>query len=285
MMKQIQNKLRSKSGASMLIALVFMLFCLFVGGAVLAAASVNGYRAAHQSDQQDFLSQRSACLLLADEIDGASGLNRRLVVNDVYQEYKPIIILDGGGTVEDNSRSPKKIRTITFTAPFTSTAPMTVVQRVMYETAVCRYLEENSINLDPSTNGGVAITIVCNDFWHGSSKLEFSQFWYQYIHGEADIGGSIDIQGKVGTGVNVSEFDSYTANFSCGGGEDDLYDFTVDFGSFSQMTVSANAFSGSTEIVLPGEHYTDAAGNWEVTSRNLKSTISWKDAYIGKGGA
>ena len=30
-MKQISRKLRSNSGASMILALVFMLFCMFVG--------------------------------------------------------------------------------------------------------------------------------------------------------------------------------------------------------------------------------------------------------------
>ena len=70
-MKSIKKKLSSNSGASMLLALVFLMFCMFVGGSVLAAASANGSRAARQKEnQQAYLSQRSASLLLADLLKG-----------------------------------------------------------------------------------------------------------------------------------------------------------------------------------------------------------------------
>ena len=83
-MKQIAGKLRSNSGASMVIALVFMMFCLFVGGSVLAAATANGSRVEHLSDQQDYLDQRSAAMLIADELR-ANNANNQLIVHDVTQ--------------------------------------------------------------------------------------------------------------------------------------------------------------------------------------------------------
>ena len=68
-MNQIKHKLQSKRGASLLIAMVYLVFAVFIGGSVLAAASANGYRIEHLSDQQDYLDQRSAAMLLAEEME------------------------------------------------------------------------------------------------------------------------------------------------------------------------------------------------------------------------
>ena len=40
-MKRIKTKLHDRSGASIIIALVYLLICAFVGGTVLAAATAN----------------------------------------------------------------------------------------------------------------------------------------------------------------------------------------------------------------------------------------------------
>ena len=53
----------------MLIAIVFMLFCVFIGGSVLAAATVNGSRLKKSVEsEQAYLSQRSAALLIAEQL-------------------------------------------------------------------------------------------------------------------------------------------------------------------------------------------------------------------------
>ena len=73
-MNQIRKKLKSSSGASMVIALVFMLFCIFVGGSVLAAASANGARIEkRKANEQIYLSQRSAANILASELESGTG--------------------------------------------------------------------------------------------------------------------------------------------------------------------------------------------------------------------
>ena len=65
-MKHIKKKLRSRLGASLILAMVFMLFCSFVGGSVLASATANAQRVAQLAEQQDFLLERSAALLASD---------------------------------------------------------------------------------------------------------------------------------------------------------------------------------------------------------------------------
>lgn len=98
-MKSIKNKLSSKSGASMLLALVFLLFCLMVGGSVLSAASANGSRAAQKkTDQQDYLSQRSASLLLADMLKSTDDSAMQLTIKDVVSTSGRAITFMAHGT-------------------------------------------------------------------------------------------------------------------------------------------------------------------------------------------
>lgn len=285
-MNSIVNKLRSKSGASMLIAIVFMMFCLFVGGAVLAAASANGYRVKHLSDQQDFLNQRSACQLLADEIDGAGTVKAKLTVSDIDIRYDPITVLANGSKVPDTSRSTILDHTITFSAQFTETNTMSAVQRIMYETAVLRYLAENEIDL-----GDSALTVKLEGFYYGpkvgeaSNAFGLGDFWCKNSTGYVTE-GSIDIYGIPAADGAAS--DSFTASFASGTGNR-LYDFCIGFGAYTQMTVSANAYTSELSVgpITATENLTvnSVSGDWDVTKLSNRITISWDPAYIEKGGA
>ena len=273
-MKLISRKLRSKTGASMLIAILFMMFCLFVGGSVLAAATANGYRVEHMSDQQDFLSQRSAATLIADEIDGGKLVSElTLTVGDLHIHYQPLKHLDGGGWEEDTTRDPSEERVITFEAPFTAEKQMTVMQRLIYETAVCRYLKEHSIDTSKTT-------ITLENFWYDGAEIT-ALTWYPYNANETQIQGTIDIKGQV-TG-ETGNFADYKAYFTSGDKEN-LYDFMVTFDN-SQMTVSADAYMSVTQIYRPVERVTHATkGFVEITYDNNRTDITWEWAYIEKGG-
>lgn len=126
-MSLIKRKLGSKAGASMLLALVFLMFCLFIGGSVLAAATANGSRVAHlKNDQQDYLSQRSAMLLMADMLTGEDGKELQVVITEV------LVKTDGAETSH----------TITFTSPTVkkpsppNALPASFLQKVMFEVVV-----------------------------------------------------------------------------------------------------------------------------------------------------
>jgi len=70
-MRSVREKLHSSSGASLALALVFLLFCLMVGAVVLTAAASNVGRIRHQKDsQQDYLTVSSAARLLREELEG-----------------------------------------------------------------------------------------------------------------------------------------------------------------------------------------------------------------------
>lgn len=72
-MKASRKKLKSASGASMLLALLFLFFCLTVGAVVLTAASASAGRTArNRQDQQNYLAVESAAMLLREDMEGTS---------------------------------------------------------------------------------------------------------------------------------------------------------------------------------------------------------------------
>src|SRR5574344_1463921 len=72
-MREIRKKLKSRSGASILLALLFLLIALSVGAIVLTSASANAGRIErNRQEQQNYLAVRSAALLLRDDLANAS---------------------------------------------------------------------------------------------------------------------------------------------------------------------------------------------------------------------
>lgn len=71
-MKRIREKLRSESGASILLALLFFLLCTMVGASVLMAAASNaGKSRSGRVEQQKYLTLSSAMQLVCDELTAA----------------------------------------------------------------------------------------------------------------------------------------------------------------------------------------------------------------------
>ena len=267
-MKQITRKLRSKSGATMVIALVFMMFCLFIGGSVLAAATANGYRVEHLSDQQDYLDQRSAALLIADELR-ASNANNQLIVHDVTQVVQKVVVGPDGVPVPTGD-APITYRTITFQAP--DELRMSAFQRLMYETTVWRYLKENMISLNTPN-----LTIEVKDFYdhNGNSITGLTSFWYS---DEGTVSGTIAIEGP-------KEGISYEAVFTSLEGES-LFDFQVGFGEYTQLSVMMYSFTGAREPIIR-EGYTVWKNSYDalVQTTSRRYTISWDPPAVVKGGA
>ena len=108
-MFKIMQKLRSRSGASMLLAMVFMMFCTFVGGTVLAAATANGNRVAQQiHDQQSYLNQRSALLVIADQLKGNSENGLQMTIS--VDHSKATVKQEDGTLKEIESESTPSIK-------------------------------------------------------------------------------------------------------------------------------------------------------------------------------
>lgn len=128
-MNPVMRKLKSKRGASMLLAMMFMAFCVFVGGSVLSAAVANGSRVAKQSEnQQEYLRQRSAALVIADELKGHPDDQLQMIV-----EEKVV-------TISSSDSEESQVKTTYTFQLFNNDEPKTKFQKMLYEMVVQSYL-------------------------------------------------------------------------------------------------------------------------------------------------
>lgn len=75
--KRFTKKLKSNTGASILLALMFFLVCFFVASVVMASASVNASRAlAQKEEQRSYFAIQSAENLIKDMFGQINGANR-----------------------------------------------------------------------------------------------------------------------------------------------------------------------------------------------------------------
>ncbi len=85
--KRFTKKLKSNTGASILLALAFFLMCFFVASVVMASASVNASRAlAQKEEQRSFFAIQSAQNLIKDmfgQINGANRVDNRKEITNV----------------------------------------------------------------------------------------------------------------------------------------------------------------------------------------------------------
>ncbi len=161
-MKTIKNKLHSKSGASLLLALLFLGFCVLVGGTVLAAAAANGFRTTRMQAKKQELSDRSAAMLVANELGNCT---LRITKDDTAKTVT-VEVVDG---------------------------PMMPMQRLTAEMAVWKFLKENEgqnatvslVNFQYYVSDTAAQTVNSRD-----------DFWYKYsLDTSADFTGTVSLGG------------------------------------------------------------------------------------------
>ena len=276
-MNLIKNKLHSKRGASLLIAMVYLIFAVFIGGSVLAAASANGYRIEHLSDQQDYLNQRSAALLLAEKMD--VGTYSSISLDARYSTTtSQSVMIDPFGRVTVTSDDVEVTNGLSFKINYNG--KVDALHRVMFEVAILRYIEQNDLS---------SMTPTFQDFVYdnGTASGEIinslDQFW---TLDRESCTGSIHI-----TGIKDGEtFTDYTARYTSGK-NDRLYDFIIDFGEFSQITVTMSGNSG-TRPQRGTPEYKDSnkpiGSEYEYATRMVteveRTIISWDAPVINKGG-
>ena len=278
-MNQIKHKLQSKQGASLLIAMVYLIFAVFIGGSVLAAASANGYRIEHLSDQQDYLDQRSAAMLLADQMKADDYASLSLDARFATISRQDIIIKANNEIVIRSD--PTYSYTLTFKA--NNDGKMDALRRIMFETAILRYLSVT----DTSQVSSIVLQnfVYDNGTADGQAITSLDQFW---TTNDDLCSGTSHVTGTKGGDT----FADYTARYRSGAG-DDLYDFIVDFGDFSQLTVTMNGYSSlrfqQGAPAYEGSYMGGSHNEDEYTTRVItkveRTTVSWNAPVIAKGGA
>lgn len=282
-MNKIMRKLRSRKGVSMLIAMVFLLFTSFVGGSVLVAATSNAYRVAHLKDQQDYFTERSTALLIADELHLEENELLKLTVTDSIKSKYKVEYIDGGGWEKETDASGAELpplevkRYITFQIT-TNVEELTPLQQLMIEATVCRFLQANPTDTTVVKNG---TEIILQGFGWAATK---EQFMYQWSAGDSEIIGELQISGtaQIQDSGTIPVLDSFTAYFTSGA-DTQIYDFIVDFGDLSQLRLTMNAFSG-TSNPLELKESPDEATMTRIYNNMAQTVISWDDPFVEKGG-
>ena len=101
-MEALRKKLASRQGASILMALLFLLLCMMVGTSVLMAAASNaGKIRSNQEEQQKYLTLSSALTLLCDELEDME------YVGQYYYGYVEVYRLE---TIYDQDGQPTGTR-------------------------------------------------------------------------------------------------------------------------------------------------------------------------------
>lgn len=291
-MTRIKQKLFSRRGSSMILALVFLLFCTFVGGSVLAIATANSARIKHlTAEEQQFLNQRSAVRVMQDALTksyrpaaGADPITPpqvRLTVHVVTTTTQVVELLDGGG--REPVGDPVKTIQFAFSAVESDTKP--AIQRLVYESAIRRVLDMYDYNATLDT---VALENLEFLPLTGSDTVtldDLGDLWLTTSDGS-------QLQITLTDTSNVVPDDSVTAQVICQGG-DDPYHFWVTFGENGQdAQVSLRMLAMISQ--RPGQQgaprYENEREENGATLADMKTdstvtiTITWESPAIVKGG-
>lgn len=285
---KIKEKLRSSKGASLIIALVFMLFCAMVGSAVLAAATANGGRiAALKSDQQEYLNQRSAATLLSDELQ----INRPKLTVEKKEVVRTTYTVSDGGVLTPTGSTTTK--TINFKV---NGNVATQLQRILFESAILRYLQANDMDDYAVTISGFTVAGA-----NGSAGTEISSIsdfrLYDSVKGknqDPECTLTVDLsKGSVGAGTPVTNFSARVGCVGPAPQNSDAnktvapYTFNVSFVDDAKLYLRMYAATGSPneytyETQDPGSSSTELV---KVKTTTTTQTISWDPPEILKGAA
>ena len=289
-MNSLKRKLKDSHGASMMIALVFMLICLFVGGSVLVAASMNTNRIGREKKDQKtqrYLNQRSAAMLISDKLQQHGSDDMRLIIRD-----QTVTAKDEKTNLKVSH--PKAGRYIKCDIIYPEGKEMSGMERLVYETAIVSYLEKIGENA----------AVTCNDFRYGpvgkpNLIANNSQFLVKYVAPQRDEHNNLPSAVNIGHKGNItltfggSLADVMTVpvntNFRCDTGKENVYDFVVDFeGEHLEVRMDAsvddpaNAVTPKEFPVVEEVEYDPAdPDKATVLTTTLKMvTISWSAPRI-----
>ncbi len=300
MTKMLKAKLRSKAGVSMLIALLFLMFCVFIGGTVLAAATANGRRVEQLASQQEQLISRSTAMLLGDELQLDPDESLRIKVLDVDKTIYEIQATDGH--YELLSTAPVRKREVTFTVDIHLNAghKLKPLQRLQIEAAILRYIQEH-----PSDDQSLQPDIKIVGFIVDGVEITKNDFWLK-----TDLNGNVEGSLQVEATHDTVDIPGFDLTVSCGSG-DDCYDLLLATEGTASVRVRLRAYDntvptpgpaaselpenptsltqlpeGSYEVFPEGYSavHRDCNMLYVITHEQYNVAIGWEDPLVEKGG-
>ena len=246
----------------MLIALVFMMFCAFIGGAVLAAATANAGRIdALNTETQDYLDQRSICMLLVDELQSGDFGKLNISIEDSVITPMQERTVDGEAIINQSGSPVHEIK-VKADNPDDKDSQL---RQLLYGCAVMRYFKQQGNQIDNDT-------VITLDGFNYLTKDDLLKLFS--INPESF---SMKVTDPLGNTID--------AFFKCSADNKNMYSLQIDFGDATQMSIQMKATPdvGSSRTIdtnkTPGGGYVNFD---RVTYKT--TTISWDTAYIEKGG-
>ena len=282
-MKQIKTKLRSRKGASMVIALVFMLFCACIGGVVLAAATANGGRLKGlSSDLQLSLREQSAVRILKNQLSGLDKMN--LSINYVTKaKYTYEQIGPTGLPVYKSEPDETPETSVTIEAKNVPSGGFNLIQQVLLEKAVYKFLGEAqvpTIKADGSVEyNGITdySTVTLKGFNFKSGTASTPNDFTLFPSAEAaEAQTSITIKDPYGYEIPVE--------MTCAEADED-YTFYISLGSDPRIAIQIpmviSEKSESEKTYAPEQ----TGSNYKIVNSIESFSINWFYMLVTKGGA
>ena len=270
-MKNIMKKLRSSSGATLLIVLAFMIFCLFIGASVLAAASVSGSRIRSlNAQQQDTLNQRNMAALLVDELKSPGGGPLTLTISRDATTRTFYRLDEASGSFQLDPSAPAQMsRTLKFKASALPEGKQySPMQLLLFECAAEQYLD----NMEEK-----------GDSVSGYHSWEFENFVSSdgtTVTSHEDF--AVD-SGEMLIHVTDPEGEDIPLLFCC---DPETYSLSVEFQENPLVHVSMKILAAPEPVEDEGyEPYeVDASGRYyDETTESEIFTITWPSPSVEKG--
>lgn len=256
-MHSCKHKLRSQAGSSILLAMMFMLIITFVGGSVLVSATSNAGRLNRMRERrQQYLSQRSAAILLKEQLSFQTGANRLTI--ETHQTKT---------TVTDNTNSLTTVNVEVDQSPKVTPPDVTKcsdLHPLMFQVAVRKYTEVLELN----SAGAQLMDPAPETDWFGSPSIP-----------KTPVRGDISVEVVKAGNVSETVTGSYTCEF-VNNGRTML--FRVSFG---QISVVVRGDIRTTQIPVTPEITVEGNTRTEIQRSGESAVITWQTPTIVKGGA
>lgn len=255
-MKRIKTKLHDRSGASIIIALVYLLICAFVGGTVLAAATANsGHIGERANSTQSYMAQRSAALIFKDELTPASG-QITLTANTVITDT---VVTQSSGS-STHTTDTKYVMSVP--DGFKSEG----LRRLIFDPAAKMYID--------SVIGGTAVVELKNFTASDYSELFTSgQTCTVRASSEGDSLENVTVECKCADGTNGTNLYDLTFVFKDSGGN-----------SVLEIYMKCEGVKTGTKVIVP-DSKTEGGTLTTTITTTIPVEITWQEPVIRKGSA
>lgn len=256
-MQSLKEKLHSAKGSSLLIVMVYFLLCLFVGGVVLTAATANGGRlAAMKADHQANYAQRSAAMVVQDELRDKT---TSLVIDKITTTTR-VTSTNGATTVSE---------TVTYALEISGQDGTSMLENIIQQAAAKVYLEQ------VLEEGARSTTPTFDKLMHVDTPITTQETLYSDTGEIVFKVGDMELTGKYSCNhVSDAQFGTFVIQFS---GPDEGDDCQV------SLVIPASVDTRNVSVGVTTTVDADANTRTDVRKQVERTTITWSDPVIRKG--